>query len=323
MYKPYCHGATIFAKNKKIMRQVKWQGVYPAVTTKFHSNGDLDIPAFLKNIHAQVAAGVDGIIIGGSLGESSTLTKEERLELAKATLDSVGDKVDVILNIAEGATRSAIQLAQEAEALGVHGLMLLPPMMYKPTDQEVADFFKTVAANTKLPIMVYNNPVDYKIEITMEIFEQLREVKNIQATKESTRDISNVTRMKNRFGDRFKILCGVDTLAMEELLMGADGWVAGLVDAFPKETVAIYRLVKAGRAAEALPIYRWFLPILELDINPQLVQNIKLAEVMTGIGTEHVRPPRHILVGAERARVIDILEKGIASRPTLPNYLDL
>lgn len=305
------------------MRQVKWIGVYPAVTTKFTVNGDLDIPAFLKNIEYQVAAGVDGIIIGGSLGESSTLTQEERLELAKATLDRVGDKVDVILNIAEGSTRKAVELAKAAEALGVHGFMLLPPMMYKPTDQEVADYFSEVATNTALPIMLYNNPVDYKVEVTIEIFEQLEHLDNIQAVKESTRDISNVTRMKNKFGDRFKILCGVDTLAMEELLMGADGWVAGLVDAFPRETVAIYRLVKAGRIEEALKIYRWFLPILELDINPQLVQNIKLAEVMTGIGTEHVRAPRHILVGEERARVISILEEGLATRPELPDYLSI
>lgn len=305
------------------MRQVKWTGVYPAVTTKFKSNGDLDMPAFLNNIAYQVKAGVDGVIIGGSLGESSTLTQPERLELAKATLDKFGNQIDVILNIAEGSTRNAIQLAQSAEAIGVHGLMLLPPMMYKPTDQEVADYFKTVAQSTNLSILVYNNPVDYKIEITLDIFDQFVDIENIQAVKESTRDISNVTRMKNRFGDRFKILCGVDTLAMEELVMGADGWVAGLVDAFPRETVAIYRLVKAGRIEEALTIYRWFLPILELDISPQLVQNIKLAEVMTGIGTEHVRAPRHILVGAERERVIAILEQGLANRPELPDYLNI
>lgn len=305
------------------MRNVKWTGVYPAVTTKFKANGDLDIPAFLKNIEYQVNAGVDGIIIGGSLGESSTITQEERLVLAQATLDAVGDKVDVILNVAEGSTSSAISLCQAAEAIGVHGLMLLPPMMYKPSDKEVIAFFTEVASSTKLPILVYNNPVDYKIEITLEMFEHFLPIKNIQAVKESTRDISNVTRMKTRFGSRFKILCGVDTLAMEELLMGADGWVAGLVDAFPKETVAIYRLIKAGRIQEALHIYRWFLPILELDINPQLVQNIKLAEVMTGIGTEYVRAPRKILEGEERARVIGILEEGLMTRPKLPDYLNI
>ena len=305
------------------MRTVKWEGVYPAVTTKFTQDGALDIPEFIRNIDFQVKSGADGIIIGGSLGESSTLSQPERLELTAAVLKSHGDQVDVIINIAEGSTHNAIKLAQAAEKIGAHGIMLLPPMMYKPTDAEVVTYFKSVAESTKLPILLYNNPVDYKIEIKIEMFEEFKAFDNIQAVKESTRDISNVTRMKSRYGDRFKVLCGVDTLAMEELLMGADGWVAGLVCAFPQETVAIYRLIKAGRTAEALEIYRWFLPILELDINPQLVQNIKLAEVMTGIGTEHVRPPRYILEGEERQRVIGILETGIAKRPTLPDYLNL
>jgi len=305
------------------MRKIKWEGVYPAITTKFHKDGSLDIPGFLKNLEFQVTSGIDGVIIGGSLGESSTLTQSEKVELTKTTLEAVGDKIDVLLNIAEGSTREAVKLAQEAEKIGAHGLMALPPMMYKPTDQEVADFFIEIAKSTSLPILIYNNPVDYKIEVTLEIFDQLIQYDNIQAVKESTRDISNVTRFRNRFGDRIKILCGVDTLAMEELVMGADGWVAGLVDAFPQETVAIYRLVKAGRIPEALEIYRWFLPILELDISPQLVQNIKLAEVMTGIGTEYVRPPRKMLQGAERERVIQILEEGLKKRPTLPDYLNL
>lgn len=305
------------------MRIVQWTGVYPAVTTKFKENGELDIPEFLRNIEFQIEAGVQGIIIGGSLGESSTITHQERLALASATLESFGNGIDVILNVAEGSTNNAISLAQEAERIGVHGLMLLPPMMYKPTDQEVAEYFIEVAQSTKLPILIYNNPVDYKIEVTLEIFEQLIQYENIQAVKESTRDISNVTRLKNRFGERLKILCGVDTLAMEELLMGADGWVAGLVDAFPRETVAIYELVRAGRIEQALEIYRWFLPILELDISPQLVQNIKLAEVMTGIGTEYVRAPRKILQGAERERVINILQNGLNTRPELPDYLNI
>lgn len=305
------------------MRIVKWEGVYPALTTKFTADGQLDIPAFLHNIEVQVEAGVDGIIIGGSLGESSTLSHEERLTLTKAALQAVGQEVDVLLNIAEGSTTDAIRLAQAAEAIGAHGLMLLPPMMYKPTEGELINYFSTIAEATQLPIMLYNNPVDYKTEITETVFDALAPVQNIQAVKESTRDISNVTRLKNRFGDRFKILCGVDTLAMEELVMGADGWVAGLVDAFPHETVAIYRLIKAGRIAEARAIYRWFLPILELDINPQLVQNIKLAEVLNGIGTEYVRPPRQMLSGAERERVLNILQTGLAQRPTLPELTTL
>ncbi len=305
------------------MRIVKWEGVYPALTTKFTADGQLDIPAFLHNIEVQVEAGVDGIIIGGSLGESSTLSHEERLTLTKAALKAVGQEVDVLLNIAEGSTADAIKLAHAAEAIGAHGLMLLPPMMYKPTEGELINYFTTIAEATQLPIMLYNNPVDYKTEITATVFDALAPVQNIQAVKESTRDISNVTRLKNRFGNRFKILCGVDTLAMEELVMGADGWVAGLVDAFPHETVAIYRLIKAGRIEEARVIYRWFLPILELDINPQLVQNIKLAEVLNGIGTEYVRPPRQMLSGAERERVLNILQTGLAQRPTLPKITTL
>ena len=201
--------------------------------------------------------------------------------------------------------------------------MLLPPMRYKATDHETVEYFKTIANSTKLPIMLYNNPVDYKIEITLEMFEQLLECENINAVKETTRDISNVTRMLNRFGDRFKILTGVDTLGLESLLMGAHGWVAGLVCAYPRETVAIYRLVKGGRIKEALEIQRWFLPLLELDITPQLVQNIKMAEVATGIGTENVRAPRLPLIGEERERVQSILDKGMSTRPELPDYLSI
>ncbi|MBT8210399.1 MAG: dihydrodipicolinate synthase family protein, partial [Eudoraea sp.] len=170
---------------------------------------------------------------------------------------------------------------------------------------------------------IYNNPIDYGIEVTLEMFDELLELPTIQAVKESTRDISNITRIRNRFGDRLKVLTGVDTLGLESLLMGADGWVAGLVCAFPAETVAIYKLAKAGKTKEALAIYRWFLPLLELDINPQLVQNIKLAEVATGIGTEKVREPRLPLRGKERARVLQIIDEGVKNRPVLPDYLSL
>jgi 4-hydroxy-tetrahydrodipicolinate synthase len=302
---------------------INWNGVYPAVTTPFFENEELDLKTFQHNIEAQINAGVDGIIIGGSLGESSTLTHDERIELLKASTEQSKGRVPTLVNIAEGSTRTAIELALRSEKEGADGLMVLPPMMYKPTDEETVAHFVAVAESTSLPILLYNNPVDYKIEITMDMFEKFLPYDNIQAVKESTRDISNVTRLKNRFGDRFKILCGVDTLAMEELLMGADGWVAGLVDAFPAETVAIYRLVKAGRINEALDIYRWFLPILELDINPQLVQNIKLAQVYTELGTEHVRAPRKKLIGEERKRVIGIIEEGIKDRPDLPDYLSI
>ena len=303
--------------------RIPWQGVYPAVTTQFTPNGDLDLPAYLKNIAAQLDAGVDGLIIGGSLGESSTLTHDERIELLEATLELAKGRAPVLLNVAETATRNAIRLAQRAQDHGAAGLMLLPPLLYRPTDAETTDFFRSVAQNTDLPILVYNNPVDYKVEVTPDMFEQLLALPNIQAVKESTRDISNVTRLRNRFGERLKILCGVDTLALEALLMGADGWVAGLVDAFPRETVAVYRLARAGRVQEALAIYRWFLPVLELDLSPQLVQNIKLAETLTGLGTGHVRLPRQPLHGAEREQVLHLLHKALATRPELPDYLNL
>ena len=303
--------------------KVAWKGVYPAVTTKFTSDDQLDLEAFEMNILAQLKAGVDGIILGGTLGEASSLEDTEKMILLKTAVALVKGKVPVIMNIAEQTTKAAINAVEKAKICGASGLMILPPMRYKACDKETVTYYKTVANSTNLPIMVYNNPVDYKIEVTLDMFEELAECENIQAVKESTRDVSNVTRMINRFGDRYKILCGVDTLALESLFMGAYGWVAGLVCAFPMETVAIYKLAKAGSHAEALEIYRWFLPLLELDINTKLVQNIKLAEVATGLGTEYVRAPRLALVGQERAEVLEIINNGLKTRPSLPDYLNL
>lgn len=294
---------------------VKWKGIFPALTTKFTRDDKLDLPLFEKNLQAQLAAGVHGIILGGTLGESSVLTIEEKEILLKFAVEKVNGNIPVILNIAEGSTKEAIIQAENAKKWGAQGLMLLPPMRYKPDHREAVQWFKTIANNTDLPIMIYNNPVDYKTEVTLDIFEEIIECKNIQAVKESTRDVTNVTRMINRFGDRINILCGVDTLAYEELCLGAVGWVAGLVCAFPKETVAIFNLVKENRLKEALKIYRWFMPLLELDIHPKLVQYIKLAETQTGIGSEFVRPPRMILEGEERKKVLKIIDDGIEGRP--------
>ena len=297
---------------------IKWQGVFPALTTKFTSEFNLDFTLFEKNLKVQLNAGVEGVILGGTLGESSVLSNQEKFDLVKFTVEQVNGTVPVVMNIAEGSTTEAIKQAVEAEKCGAKGLMILPPMRYKTDLRETVTYFSSVANFTTLPMMIYNNPVDYKIEVTLDMFDELAQYSNIQAIKESTRDISNVTRVINRFGDRYKILCGVDTLAMEELVMGADGWVAGLVCAFPRETVAVYKLVKAGKIAEALTIYRWFLPLLELDIHPKLVQYIKLAEAVEGIGSEHVRPPRLTLEGGERDRVLKIIREGIKSRPVLP-----
>lgn len=301
----------------------EWKGVMPAVTTKFTSDDQLDLDMFRVNLEAQLNAGVSGIILGGTLGEASTLTANEKQVLVETAVDFVAGRVPVIMNIAEQSTKGAIAAARAAREQGASGLMVLPPMRYKATDYETVAYFKAIAERTELPIMIYNNPVDYGIEVTLDMFEELLQLPTIQAVKESTRDISNITRIRNRFGDRLKVLTGVDTLGLESLLMGADGWVAGLVCAFPAETVAIYELAKAGRNEEARAIYSWFLPLLELDINPQLVQNIKLAEVATGIGTEQVREPRLPLREPERTRVLNVIEEGLKNRPVLPDYLAL
>ena len=297
----------------------EWKGVFPALLTPFKKNEELDLDMFEKNLAAQVGAGVHGIIIGGSLGEASTITGKEKEELVEFSVEYLNEDIPVIMNIAESTTKDAIQQAANAKRWGADGLMLLPPMRYKTDDRETIAYFKAVANSTDLPIMIYNNPHDYKIDTRPDMFDELIECKNITALKESSRDVTNLTRMKNRFGDRVKILCGVDTLAMEELCLGADGWVAGLVDAFPKETVAIYSLVKAGKIEEATKIYRWFMPLLELDIHSKLVQYIKLAATQTGIGSEYVRAPRLTLVGEERESILKIINDAISKRPII-NY---
>lgn len=301
--------------------KVHWKGVYPAITTKFNENGLLDLKTFEKNIHVQLDSGIHGIVLGGTLGEASTLKNGEKLQLLEKTLEVVGDKIPVIINIAEQTTADAIDAARIAQKNGASGLMLLPPMRYKADDRETVEYFKAIASSTELPIMIYNNPIDYGIEVTLDMFDQLIEHDNIQAVKESTRDVTNVIRMINRFGDRIKIMCGVDTIAMESMILGASGWVAGLVCAFPRETVSIYELIKTGNIKEAAEIYRWFMPLLELDIHPKLVQNIKLAEVATGIGTEHVRKPRLKLAGKEREHVLNVIDQAMKAQSKITPYL--
>ncbi|MBN8826489.1 MULTISPECIES: dihydrodipicolinate synthase family protein [unclassified Spirosoma] len=296
---------------------IAWTGVYPALLTPFTADDQLDLPLFEKNLHAQLEAGVHGFIIGGSLGEASTLLNHEKVDLLKSALSVCQGNVPVLVNIAEQATKQAIACAREAEQNGADGLMLLPPMRYPADARETVTFFKSVAQETSLPIMIYNNPYDYKIMTTVAMFEELATLPNIQAVKESTRDLTNVTRMRNAFGDRFKLLGGVDTLALEALLLGCDGWVGGLVDAFPQETVAIFELAKAGQVAEALDLYRWFMPLLELDIHPKLVQYIKLAATATGIGSEYVRAPRLPLIGDEREQILNVINTALAKRPVL------
>lgn len=305
------------------MQHFEWKGVFPAMLTPFKKDDTIDFELFQKSVRIQVDAGVDGLILGGSLGEASTLSNEEKKELFLCAKETVPAAFPVIVNIAEQVTKDAVQLAQDAEAYGADGLMLLPPMRYGADDGETVEFFKSVSTNTGLPVMLYNNPVDYKIFISLEMLDQLSSIKNIQAIKESTRDVTNIIRISNRFGDHYKIFTGVDTLAMESLCIGADGWVAGLVDAFPKETVAIYRLIKANRVPEALAIYKWFMPLLELDIHPKLVQYIKLAAAATGTGSEYVRAPRLVPQGEERKRIQNIIDTALMNRPELPDYKNI
>ncbi|MGJ1529732.1 dihydrodipicolinate synthase family protein [Sphingobacterium multivorum] len=299
------------------MAQFKWEGIYPAMLSPFDENGNLDFDMFGKNIEAQLDGGVHGLIIAGSLGEASVLTTEEKYDLLTYALKLVGGRVPVLLNIAENTTAAAIKVAQTSEELGADGLMLLPPMRYRADDREAVAYFRAVAQSTKLPILIYNNPVDYSTYVSLDMFEELLLEPNIQAVKESTRDLTNITRLKNRFGDRLKIMAGVDTLGLDSLMLGADGLVAGLVDAFPRETVVMYNLVKAGEYKKAVEIYRWFMPLLELDIHPKLVQYIKLAATAEGISTPYTRAPRLPLIGEEEQRVKKIIADSIATRPQL------
>ena len=231
---------------------MEWKGVMPAITTKFDTHNQLDLDLFNKNLSFQMDSGVDAIVLAGSLGEASTLTQDEKNILTKNTVQYVNDKMPVVVNIAEQSTRQAIKCVEDAEKFGAKGLMVLPPMRYKSGRNETVDFFKSIANSTSLPIMIYNNPVDYGIEVTLGMFDELLKCDNIKAVKESTRDISNVTRLRNSFGSRLKIMTGVDTIALESLLMGADGWIAGLVCAFPRETVAIYKLQEKGKIKEVI-----------------------------------------------------------------------
>jgi 1-pyrroline-4-hydroxy-2-carboxylate deaminase len=295
-----------------------WIGVYPALTTPFFEDESLDLNTFNLNIEAQLNAGVHGIILCGSLGENGTLTTDEKFTLLETAKKTIAGRVPLIMTVAECITREAISFVKNCEQMGAEGFMMLPPMRYPSDERETLHYLHRVADATDLPVMAYNNPLAYKTFISIPMFRELAANPHFESMKESTGDIRYMTDIINEFGGRFKILSGVDDLAMESLVMGADGWVAGLVDAFPKETVAIYELVKQGRIEEARAIYRWHFPLMHLDVSTKFVQNIKLAQVATGLGTEWVRQPRLPLVGEERERVLKVINDSIATRPILP-----
>jgi 4-hydroxy-tetrahydrodipicolinate synthase len=296
-----------------------WKGVFPALTTKFREDLSLDIKAMEKHFAWQIDNGVDGLIVCGSLGENSVLAVDEKVEVLRIASRVAGRKLPVLMTIAEGSTSEAIALAQRAAKEGATGLMVLPGMRYVSDRRETLAHYRAIARSSALPIMVYNNPVSYGVDVTPEMFGELADEKTIVAIKESSDNVRRVTDIINRVGDRYAIFCGVDDLAMEAMLMGAVGWVAGLVDAFPAETVAIYRLLQEGRLDEARAIYRWFAPMLHLDVSRKLVQNIKLVEAIVGVGTETVRPPRMPLVGDEREAITAIVKKALETRPKLPS----
>lgn len=295
-----------------------WQGVMPAVTTKFNADFSIDRGWTKKNIEAQIDAGVDGIIVCGSLGEASTLSLDEKLEVLDVAVDASRGRVPVLLTIAENSTLDGCRQAEAGAKHGAAGYMVLPGLRYLSDRRETLNHFRMVADASPLPLMIYNNPLAYGVDMTPEMFAEIADEAKIVAIKESCGDVRRVTDLINVVGDRYAILCGVDNLAMEAILMGAHGWVAGLVCAFPHETVAIYRLIRAGRLEEARTLYRWFAPLLALDVSAKLVQNIKLAEAIVGLGTEPVRPPRLPLAGAEREAVETLIRRAIETRTALP-----
>jgi 4-hydroxy-tetrahydrodipicolinate synthase len=292
----------------------------PAVTTKFTDGDELDHAEMERCFALLMEAGCDGLIACGSLGEGPMLSHDEKLSVFK-TMNSIAGRKPALLTINEAATRDAVSLAKRAARAGADGLMIVPSPIYHTNPRETVDTLKTVAAAGGLPVMIYSNRVAYRVDVTLDIMAELANDEHFVAIKESSDEIRRTIDIVNRFGDRFDLFTGVDNLAFEALSVGAIGWVAGLVTAFPAETVAIHRLIKAGRTAEALSIYRWFRPLLDLDVSTNLVQNIKLAEVHAIKSNERVRMPRQPLAGAERIRVEKIIKDALATRPVLPKLV--
>lgn len=295
-----------------------WRGVFPAAVTHFHDDQSLDLPSTLKHLDVMIGAGIDGLIMLGTVGENCSLDPAEKREVLKATVKHVGGRVPVLTGVAESATRTACKFAADAEQMGVDGLMVLPAMVYKSDPRESMNHFRAVARASSLPIMVYNNPVSYSVDVTPEMFLQLADEEKFVAIKESSDNVRRITDLKNVCGDRYTLLCGVDDLVLEAVVLGADGWVSGLVNAFPVENRLLWDLAVAGNYARALEIYRWYTPLLHLDTHVKLVQYIKLAVKECGLGSEMVRAPRLPLVGEERENIVQLIRKSIATRPHVP-----
>jgi 4-hydroxy-tetrahydrodipicolinate synthase len=291
-----------------------WHGVYPAATTQFAADLSLDIPACRKTVTALVDDGIDGLVLLGTVGENNSLRPEEKRFALRAAVEAVGKRVPLVAGVSELSTDRAIEFVHDAEKIGIDALMVLPAMVYVPTPDELFAHFQAIAQSTSLPIMLYNNPPAYRVSIEIETLERLASIPNIVALKESAPDPRRFTDIINRFGDRFTLMAGLDDVALEGLLLGATGWVSGLTSAFPRESVALVAAADRGDWEEARRIYRWFMPLLHLDADHDLVQSIKLAEQVMGRGSERVRMPRMPLTGARRADVIARVERCAATR---------
>ena len=294
-----------------------WTGVIPAATTQFNADLSIDYEATQRTFDALVNDGVHGLVIIGTCGENNSLDAEEKLQVVRAAVEAVAGRVPVIVGVSEMTTPRAARFATDAERAGASGLMVLPAMVYVPNETELLAHFRAVAESTALPIMLYNNPPAYRVNISIASLTGLAAVANVVAVKESAPDPRRFTDLHNAFGERFALFAGLDDVALEGLLLGARGWISGLTNAFPQESLALWDAIRGGDIAQALSIYRWFMPLLHLDADHDLVQSIKLAESIMGRGSEHVRMPRLPLEGRRRADVTDMVERAAATRPSI------
>ena len=294
---------------------IDWCGVYAAATTEFHPDERLDPAATKLHFERLIDDGIHGLVVMGTVGEGTSLDPDEKREVLRLGIEASRGRVPVVTGVAEYTTRAACRWAAEAERLGADGLMVLPGMVYKPRSAENLAHFRAVARASGLPVMLYNNPVSYGVDLRPEQIAELADEPTIRAVKESSDDPRRITDIANLVGDRYVLLCGVDDLVLESIVLGARGWVSGLVNAFPAENRLLWDLALAGRFDEARAVYRWYTPLLHLDTRPTLVQCIKLAAALTGLGGEAVRAPRRPLDGAEREEVVALVRRAIRDRP--------
>jgi len=297
--------------------KVNWKGVFPAITTQFQQDQSLDLAATAKHLEAMIAAGIHGVVFLGTVGENTALEYQEKLTILREMKQVVRGRIPVLTGVAEYTTALACRFARDAEKIGLDGLMVLPAMVYKSDERETLTHFRAVANATGLPIMIYNNPVSYSVDVSPEAFPKLADLANVVAIKESSEDVRRITDLRNVVGDRYILFAGVDDLVLESILLGAEGWISGLVNAFPQENRALWDLAISGQWEKARDLYRWYTPLLHLDTKVKLVQYIKLAMQEAGLGSEMVRAPRLPLEGAEREEILGIIRGAIATRPKL------